>query len=212
MKKAIIISAITSALLIGSGMKAKSQDLITNGGVKGGITMSNLYINEPDMDNENARFGFHLGFFSKVLFAETFGIQPEILFTNKGTSATYEGLINQTVDFNLNYIDIPVMLVYRPLEIVEVHAGPYVGLLLNSNIKYSGLIDGENELNRDNFNTIDYGIGLGLEFDFGLVKAGLRYNLGLKEVAFSTVAQSLMGDSKHSYGQIYVAFGIPRRY
>jgi hypothetical protein len=212
MKKQIIIYAITSALLLGISINAKSQDLITSGGIKGGLTMSNLYINENELEDENARFGFHLGFFSKVLFAETFGIQPEILFTNKGTSATFEGLIDQTVDFNLNYVDIPVMLVYRPLEIVEVHAGPYIGFLINSNIKYTGLIDGENELDRDNFNTIDYGIAAGLEFNFGTVKAGLRYNIGLKEVAFSTVASTLLGDSKHSYGQVYIAFGIPRRY
>lgn len=212
MKKQLIIYAITSVLLLGISMNAKSQNLTTSGGIKGGLTLSNLYINDAELDDENARFGFHLGFFGKVLFAETFGVQPEILFTTKGTSASYEGLIDQTVDFNLNYIDIPIMLIYKPLEIIEVQAGPYVGLLLNSNIKYSGLIDGENELNRDNFNTIDYGLGLGVEFDFGAVKAGLRYNIGLKEVAFSTAAKSLLGNSKHSYAQIYLAFGIPKRY
>jgi hypothetical protein len=182
-----------------------------SGGIKGGLTMSNLYIDEDDLDDENARFGFHAGLFSQIMFLETFGIQPEILFTTKGTEATYTGLVNQTVKFNLSYLELPVLLVFRPVEILEFYAGPYAGLMLGSNIEFSGLIDGEDEIDRDNFNTLDYGFAAGLAMNLGNVKAGLRYSIGLQKLADTNITNLLLGDSKNAYGQLYIAFRIAEK-
>ena len=191
------------AILILLALPGYSQQ--TSGGIKGGLTLSNLYIDKQDIDDENARFGFHGGLFGQIMVLETFGFQPELLFTTKGSEAVYDGFISQTVQFNLNYIELPMLAVFRPLEILEFHAGPYVGLLMSSNIKYSGAIEGETELNRDNFNTVDYGLSAGVALNFGQISAGLRYNMGLQKLADSNVADLLLGDSKNSYGQIFVA-------
>jgi opacity protein-like surface antigen len=219
MKKQFLIFAIASAMLMSIGLNSQAQmrpatappaqNMIT-GGLKGGLNMSNMYIDVNDIDASNARWGFHVGLFSQIMFAETIGFQPEILFTTKGTSAEYTGIFNQTVDFNLNYIDLPLFLVFRPFEVVEFHAGPYVGFLLNSNVGFTGTIDGQTELNRDNFNAFDWGLGAGLQFNFRSVILGLRYNMGMQNVGTTTTANLLLGDVRHSYGQVYVAFGLPR--
>jgi hypothetical protein len=181
-------------------------------GLKGGLTLSNMYIDINDIDASNARWGFHAGFFSQIMFAETVGFQPEILFTTKGTSAEYSGIFDQTVDFNLNYIDIPLLLVFRPLEVFELHAGPYVGFLLNTNVGLTGTIEGQTELDRDNFNNFDWGIGAGIQFNFRSVILGARYNLGLQNVGATDTANLLLGDVNHTYAQIYLAFGLPRTF
>ncbi|TVQ44189.1 MAG: PorT family protein [Saprospirales bacterium] len=178
-----------------------SQDVSV--GLKGGLTVSNLYIDRDDLDDENARFGYHVGLFSQIMFFETFGIQPEILYTTKGSKAKYTGVIDQTVRFNLSYIDIPVLMVLRPGEVLELHAGPYAGLLLSGNTEFSGLIEGESDIDRDDFNTLDYGLAGGLALNFGNVQAGLRYNLGLQKLADTDLTRLLLGDSKNSYGQLY---------
>ena len=204
MKKIFSILALAGIISLTTFSVTRAQE--ASGGIKGGLTMSNLYIDHSEIDDENARFGFNVGLFSQIMFLETIGIQPELLFTTKGTKATYEGFISQTVDFNMNYLDVPVFVVFRPVEIVELYIGPYVGLLLSSNIKYSGAIDGYDEIDRDNFNTIDYGFGAGFALNFGNVSTGLRYNVGLQKLADSNVSEMLLGESKNAYGQLYIAF------
>lgn len=202
MNKMLLLGAVS--MLTVTSLKAQE---ITSG-IKGGLTLSNLYIDRDELDDENARMGFHAGFFSQIMFAETFGLQPEFLFTTKGTEAKYEGMFDQTVNFNMNYIDIPLFAVLRPVEVLEIYAGPYIGFMLNSNIKYSGALDGDDELDRDHFNTLDYGVAGGVALNFGGVQAGARYYVGLQELADSDASNLMLGDSKHSYGQLYIAFKL----
>lgn len=183
-----------------------SQDV--SGGIKGGLTISNLYIDREEINDENARFGFHAGLYSQMMFSEIFGFQPELLFTTKGTEAVYDGLINQTVQFNLNYLELPLLAVFRPIEILEFHVGPYIGLLLSSDVKYSGTIEGESEIDRDNFQTLDYGMALGVAMNFGMIKTGIRYNIGLQKLANSNISNMMLGDGKNSYGQIFIAINF----
>ncbi len=204
-KRILIISGVLLFMFVFQH-QTKAQEV--DKGVRIGLTMSNLYMDVDDLDDEDARFGFHAGLFSKVMYTPSLGIQPELLYTTKGSEAYYDGLINQNVEFGLSYIDLPVLLVIRPVEALEIHAGPYGGLMLGSNIRFSGTIEGEDEIDRDHFNTIDYGFAFGIQFNAGIVAAGLRYNLGRSELADSDVTQLLLGDSKNSYGQLYVALNF----
>jgi hypothetical protein len=199
--KRIGISLIITMGLFSGIVNAQS----VNYGIKGGLNLSNLYIKAENIDDENPRIGMHLGLFSQIMFADAIGIQPEILFSHKGSEASYTGLIDQTVKFNLNYIDIPVLLVVRPIEVLEIHAGPYLGILVNSKVKYSGLIEGEDEIDRDHLKTFDYGFAGGVAFNFGNLQTGIRYNMGSQEIADSDLARLLLGDSKNSYLQLYLA-------
>lgn len=204
MKRKFAITVILTAILAAFTVPAQTQEI--SSGIKGGLTMSNLYINTDDIDNENARFGFHLGLFTQMMYFETFGIQGELLYTTKGTKATYKGLINQSVDFNLNYLELPILFVVRPMDLLEIHAGPYLGMLLNTDIKLSGAIEGSDDISRGNFKSLDYGLGLGAAVNLGNTQAGARYNLGLRKIADSDVAKLLLGSSKNSYIQVFVAF------
>src|SRR5688572_11767794 len=183
-------------------------------GIKGGLNVSNLYID--DLDDENARYGFNVGLFGQVLASETFAIQPELLYSTKGSKAFYkgskafyEGIVDQTVKYNINYLDLPVLAVFKLGESAEIHVGPYASYLLNANITYSGdIINGDDEIDRDHLKSFDYGLVGGFGLNFGAVQVGARYNYGLAKIADSDAAELVLGDSKNSVAQLYLSLNL----
>jgi len=176
-------------------------------GIKGGLNVSNLYID--DLDDENARYGFNVGLFGQVLASETFAIQPELLYSTKGSKAFYEGIVDQTVKYNINYLDLPVLAVFKLGESAEIHVGPYASYLLNANISYSGdIINGDDEIDRDHLKSFDYGLVGGFGLNFGAAQVGARYNYGLAKIADSDAAELVLGDSKNSVAQLYISLNL----
>src|SRR5688572_16119434 len=83
-------------------------------GIKGGLNLSNLYV--TDTHNNNARIGWHGGFYAQLFASEAFSIQPEVNFSTKGTGVTYGddlGQLDYKAKFLLSYIDIPVLAVFK---------------------------------------------------------------------------------------------------
>ncbi len=176
-------------------------------GIKGGLNVTNLYL--EDVNDENARFGFNLGLYGQILSSDVFAIQPELLFSTKGAKWEYTGALDQTIDFNTNYLDLPVLAVFKLGKSAEIHAGPYAGYLLSAKIKYDGdFANGTDNIDRDDLNTIDYGLVGGFGLNFGAMQVGARYNYGLAKIADSDGAKSLLGDSKNSNAQLYVSFDL----
>ena len=182
-----------------------AQDV--TGGIKGGLNMSNLYID--DIDDENMRIGYNAGFFGQIHLTDDFLIQPELLFSTKGAHAYYEGPFNQDVRFNLNYIDLPVLASIELGDFFVIQAGGYAAYLVSANTDYSNdFTSGFQELDRDNFHSMDYGLVGGVAVNFDPVQIGVRYNKGLSQIAESDMAELQLGDSKNSVAQLYIAFGI----
>jgi hypothetical protein len=179
-------------------------------GVKGGLNVSNLYVDE--VDDENARFGFNLGFYGQILSSDVFAIQPELLFSTKGSKIEYGGnLLDQTVKYNLSYLDLPVLAVFKLGESAEIHVGPYVSYLLGANISHDGdLGSGTDDIDRDHLKSFDYGLSGGFGLNFGNIQIGARYNYGLAKLEDSDAAELLIGDSKNSVAQLYVALSLNR--
>jgi hypothetical protein len=178
-------------------------------GVKAGLNASNLYID--DVNDENARFGFNGGLYGQILSSEVFAIQPELLFSTKGSQADYGGIVNSTVRFNLNYLDLPVLAVFKLGPSAEIHAGGYASYLLSANIDYKGNIgNGTEKIDRDQLKSFDYGLSGGFGLNFGAVQVGARYNYGLVKIADSDAARSLLGNSKNSVAQLYLALNLNR--
>ena len=177
-------------------------------GVKGGLNVSNLYVD--DVDDENARYGFNLGFYGQVLSSETFAIQPELLFSTKGSKIEYGGgLFDQTVKYNLSYLDLPVLAVFKLGDAAEIHVGPYVSYLLDANISHDGdLGSGVDDIDREHLKSFDYGLSGGFGLNFGALQVGARYNYGLVKLADSDGAELLIGDAKNSVAQIYLALNL----
>lgn len=182
-------------------------------GVKGGLNYSTLAVNEAD--GETSRIGYNIGVFARTTPENPFGLQVELLYSTKGSTTTYNtsfGLVEQEVDFNLNYIELPVLASYRVGDIVDLQLGGYAAYLVSAKASSSGdLGNGSEELDRDNFKSMDFGIAGGVAFNVGPnAQVGVRYLHGLSNIADSDAADFVLGDSKNRVAQLYVGFGIGR--
>jgi len=208
--KLLSILLITAFVGILSSQDAKAQ-MNSNAryGIKGGFNASNLYVD--DVNDENARYGFNVGLYGQILASEAFAIQPELLYTTKGSKVEYSNIVNQTVKYNLNYLELPVLAVFKLGKAAEIHVGPYGSYLLDANIKYQGdFVNGTDEIKKDNLKSYDFGLVGGLGLNFGAVQVGARYNYGLVKIADSRAARTLLGDSKNSCAQLYLALNLNR--
>ena len=202
------------ALLTVTNAQAQQRPRV---GFKGGLNLSNLYA--ENVNDENARFGWHAGFYTQLFSSEAFAIQPEINYSTKGTGVTYASASTGTgtvkfdhdQKFNLAYLDIPVLAVFKLGTAAEIHAGPYWSYLLHADIKNNNG-DANNEfttIDRDNFDDWDYGLVGGIGFNLGKsAQLGVRYNYGLNEIARSTGAKAVFGNAKNQVAQLYLAFNL----
>ena len=181
-------------------------------GVKGGLNLTNLYVD--DIEDENMKVGFNLGLFAKLPVTQGFSIQPEILYSVKGSKLTYDlGILGSNeYRFNLNYVEVPVLAVINLSKNFNLHGGGYAAYLAQANIKRvhnDGPNDQIADLNEDNFNRFDYGLVGGLGIDIDAVTIGARYNYGLREVGKAdNFGSQALKNSKNSAINIYIGFGF----
>ena len=177
-------------------------------GIKGSFNLSNFYTD--DIDDNNLKAGFSIGFFNEKQIAPAIAIQTELLFTQKGNRSEYRsGPFNGEAKFNLSYIELPVLLEIKAGSAVDINFGPYVSYLINSNITTDGDFGSSfSEVDRDQLNSFDFGLAGGIGLNFGNAELGARYNLGLSKIAKSNNAQGLLGDAKNSVIQLYLALGM----
>ena len=181
-------------------------------GVKGGINFTNLYVD--DVEDENMKVGFNLGLFAKLPVTRGFSIQPEVLYSVKGSEITYDlGILGSNeYRFNLNYIEVPVLAVINVTRSLNIQAGGYGAYLAQANIKRVENDEPNDQiadLNEDNFNRFDYGLVGGLGIDVSSVTIGARYNYGLREVGKAdNFGSQALKNSKNSAISLYIGFGF----
>ncbi|HKK11101.1 MAG TPA: porin family protein, partial [Bacteroidales bacterium] len=139
-------------------------------GFKGGLNLSNMTV--EGNDDSNLKAGFHAGVFNKIGITESFSIQPELLYSSKGFKLNYDesAIADGETQFNLNYIDLPVKLVFNLSRDFEFQFGPYFSYLAGANVDTDAEvleffnIDSTDELDRENFNAFEVGLTGGLGF------------------------------------------------
>lgn len=182
MKKSKITIALL--LLFGFSQVSNAQESNLKFGVKGGVNFSNLTTNNTQ-DNKMLT-GVNVGLFAKLPVTGSIAIQPEIYFTTKGSKLTYNNVfVDGTADFDLNYLEIPVLLVLNLTENFNVHAGPYASYLVSSKVKNASDVsinNFEGNIDSKDFNKFDTGLLVGVGLDIHSLSIGVRYNFGLIKV------------------------------
>ncbi|MBD2767972.1 PorT family protein [Hymenobacter sp. BT664] len=144
--------------------------------------------------------GFHGGLFVNLPISAAFSIQPEVLYSMKGSQTDKDG----DAKIRLNYIDIPVMLQYNTHRLF-FEAGPQLGILTSGKFVAGSLNLDAKEL----FKTVDFGYatGLGYKLKSGPI-LGLRYNGGIT----NTYKDNDNKDkARNSALQLYAAFIFGRK-
>ena len=102
-------------------------------GIKGGLNLSDLQVfasgNSVGNEAFRTRPSYHIGTFVNSPFSDHFGIQVEVLFSNKGFK--YETDSIGTLNASLNYLNFPVLFYYRPSKLIDIEFGPEFGYLVS---------------------------------------------------------------------------------
>lgn len=100
-------------------------------GAKAGLNVSNSYDSEGDTYSADAKTGFAAGGFLHIPLGGFFGIQPEVMFSQKGyqTSGSVLGL-DYSTSRTSNYLDVPILLAIKPLGLVTLLVGPQYSYLM----------------------------------------------------------------------------------
>lgn len=147
-------------------------------GLKAGTNYSNVYDSEGENFKADPKFGWAAGAFLSIPFGEYIGIQPEVLFSQKGFKATGT-MFGSTYDMTrtTNYIDVPLFVALKPIQSLTFLAGPQFSFLMMQRDKFNGPTTNfqqQQEFDNDNLrrNTLCFVGGTDINLDHTVI--GLR--------------------------------------
>ena len=174
-------------------------------GVKGGINIANQ---TTTGEGENVYIEnlmrFHGGAYLNYFFLDNLAIQPELIVTGKGSK--WDDPYNKTRDL-LTYIDLPLLIRYQPVKLLNIHAGPEFGYLI---IASQDPAQGDEKIDiKDWYNDLDIGIVFGAEANLPYrINITVRYILGLSTV---TNDVEYIDPWKNNFLQVSLGFRIKGR-
>lgn len=181
MNKTILI--IISVALISSNLYAQDDRSKISLGVKAGANFANVYDSEGEEFDAGGKLGLAAGVFVAIPIGQFFGLQPEILFSQKGytSSGTVLGF-----DYDLtrtsNYIDVPLLFALKPSNFVTVLLGPQYSYLLKQTDVFNNPISNivvEQEFNNENVRKNVFGFITGLDINIDDFVVGARVSWDL---------------------------------
>lgn len=180
MKKSIFIVA-----LVIFGISNASAQEYWHFGVKAGANFSTVA--GDDIDSPAYRTGYNIGLLAEIPVAERFSLQPEVLYSAKGFDAARFDQDNfldndQNVEYQLDYIDVPVLAKVYLTDGLSLQAGPSFNFKVNEQYDYKPYEDG-GDISFDQAQNFELGGAAGLEYKFnnGLFLQG-RYNYGFTDI------------------------------
>jgi hypothetical protein len=208
-----LTTAVSISLLSGITHAQTNADLKPYLGLKGGVNFSNLYTDK--VDDNNVLTSFNAGLIVNFPITKSLSVQPEFIFSRKGSEQTYDNLLTSgTARFKLNYLEVPLLLKVNLAKSFNLHAGPYLAYLIDAGVTNetnSGNFDFEDNISNDDLNKFDYGLSAGLGFDFDAIGIGARYNIGLRNVGkerdFGGITYTIP-EGKNSNVSIYLAIKL----
>ncbi len=173
---ALLITFLTASLL---QLSAQSK---IGYGVKAGANISRQ---STSIETENVEaidlkglLRFNAGAWFNYFIIDHLAIQPELIISGKGTDWNDP---SYNVKDLLTYVDVPLLLRYQIIDLVNVQAGPQFGYLLSARQK-------DNETGdvikiNDYYKKSDFGLAVGVEANLPFkLNLTVRYVFGLKPV------------------------------
>jgi len=153
-------------------------------GFKVGANLSTVYDSRGDQFNADPKLGFATGAFLSLPVWRALGVQPEILFSQRGFRATGV-ILGSPYRFRrtISYIDLPLLATFSLSNVVTVVAGPQLSFQVRQRDSYS---DGTTvvqvqEFRNDNFRRATLCLTTGLDFNFGHIVLGTRVGIDVQD-------------------------------
>lgn len=184
-----LMTTILGAIIVTHAVNAQDGDAALDYrekltfGLKAGLNYSNVYDSQGEQFNADPRTGFAGGATLGIPIGRFLGIQPEVLFSQKGFRATGNVLGSP---YNLNrvtdYLDIPIFVVLKPVDFISIMAGPQFSYLMKQTDSFSGSTNSaaqQQEFNNDNIrkNTVCFVGGADINFRHFVFGARVGWDL-----------------------------------
>jgi hypothetical protein len=156
-------------------------------GIKAGANWANQDVADVDMKSVT---DYHVGAYVNINFSDKWGITPEVQYAAYGSEW-------DDVKVDLDYVAIPVMLRFKPIDLISLEAGPQFSFLTKAEVEDIG--DVADELKSNDFG-LAFGAGLHLPLGFNV---GARYVLGFTDI--SEVSEESI---KNRTFQVYLGWTI----
>lgn len=188
MNKVITSLFFVAAMFAGTTILAQSNsdfnDKVTFG-LKAGINSSNVYDEKGEDFEGDPKIGFVAGGFVGIPLGEFFGIQPEVLFSQKGYSRSGR-ILTQDYEFKhtTNHLDIPIQLQIRPIPALTILAGPQFSYIVSKKdeLKIGGNTTGNVEdFDNKNLRKNSLGVVGGLDINISHLVIGARVGWDLQD-------------------------------
>ena len=140
-------------------------------GVRAGLNFANIIVSGPYSTTADSRTSFLLGGYTKFMFTDKMGLQPELFYSSLGTKSS--GFVQK-----LNYLSVPIMFRYNINGKLHFLVGPQLNILVAA----KDISGGQTTDVKDAFNSTDFGGVLGVGVDFGPFNVGARYVAGFTNI------------------------------
>ena len=181
MKKIMMIAAMMVATLSANAQNEVGQWTLMP---KAGINISTI---TGDGD-QKSKVGFVGGAEFEVGIAEKFGLDFGILYSMEGCKFPANNIINGAsgnVNFNFDYINIPILAQYYLAKGFAIKAGLQPGFNVRHKLSYDGESVNIKDLGYEAKSFV-FAIPVGLSYEYKNFVLDVRYNIGLTKVIKDT--------------------------
>lgn len=177
-------------LVLAGLMTIPSQALGQEFGIKGGLSLANINVRDPDQlpaelqwccsPWDGTRYDMTVGLFGGVNIRPGVAVQAELLFSRRGFD------ISSTRDLpgarlRMSYVEVPVLLQYVG-GLVRLYAGPTVGFLTSSSQWSDAVTRNDVFIPTDALADVDVSVTIGGSLHRGRFSLDGRYVHGLRDV------------------------------
>jgi len=184
MKKIILTllgTFFTTAIVFAQSGSDARESLAIGGKI--GLNYSNIYDSQSENFDANPKIGFVAGGFLSIPIGKYFGIQPEVLYSQRGFTASGT-FLGSRYDLNrtLSFLDIPILFAIKPTQTLTVLFGPQYSYLLKQRDEFSNSFMTtvqEQEFKNDNIRRNLFCLTGGVDFNFKNLVLGVRTGLDM---------------------------------
>jgi hypothetical protein len=197
---------LTLAAILAFGITAGAQGLGVNAGVN--FFNQTMKSNGNKVDDLKMLTGFHIGVDYEIGVAPDFYFAPGLQFSTKGTKSEVDNLETKK---SLNYLEVPLNLVYKPVlgtGNLIVNFGPYLGYAISGKYK-DDIADTDIEFgsdDTDDYKPFDMGANIGFGYQLGM---GLSFKLNAQLGLINILPE---GDSDNLIKNNGFAFSVGYRF
>lgn len=164
-----IILSVCFMLTLSAAVSAQSLHI----GAKAGANLGKI---DGQSFKDGYNFGYVAGAFVAIGVNKSWGIQPELIFSQTNTTVDSGFGLEKPKDLHLNYMNIPILVNINASKLLTLQVGPQFSILMNKDQSIAE--NGENA-----FKGGDFAAVLGAQLNFGALNVYGRYNIGLSDVS-----------------------------